>query len=144
MPRFTIASYDEEKTQELTFQPSDGDLRLDNYGCIEKWNGSYWEYVGDLKKTIEDSNKYYNQITELQTFMWQMQDEQRMLTEAAELENKDNVLRRAGEHLRNIEAISAQMLQLAKDAKQDYLSLTAETKEKFKTFDRLNTPYPVD
>ena len=135
MPRFEVNQYGSD--QELIFKPADGDLRCNNSGFFERWQAGSWQYVGDIDQLFRDFEITKNKVVELDYWMIDEAKKDAAQVIADELEDKDDALREAGCHLRQLE----KMLRVAR---KTYNSMTIETREKMKTFERLDTPYPDD
>lgn len=130
-----LEAYSSGDSQEIIFKPSDGDVRCNMAGAIERYENSGWMYIGDIDLLFRNVNQLEMDRTELMAHMWDQQRKDQEEIIADELEDKDDALKEVGTYLRELE----KMLRVAR---KSYNSMLAETQAKFKTFERLDTPYP--
>lgn len=132
MPKFEVNQYGEN--QDLVFKPADGDIRYRDYGALERWQSGSWAYMGDIMDLFDSLPGLKMDRDRFQIWI-DAKDAQEMV--ADELEGEFDDLAKAGEHLRQLEA-------MLKVARKTYDSLTDDVKDRLKTFERLDTPYPDD
>lgn len=134
MPKFQLSEFGEAQ-QELIFEPSNGDLRLQNACTLQRYENGCWQYVGDIPKLFDDVIKLQTENAVLISHMHDQEAKERAQLIGDELEDKFDDLAKAGKHLRQLE-------RMLLEARKSYETMTGDCKEKLKTFDTLNTPYP--
>lgn len=130
MPNIEV--YNTGTSSEIVFKPADGDIRYRDYGALEQWQNGMWSYLGDIRELFDSLPGL--KMDRDRMLRW-IDAEEVKKEFADELEGKFDDLAKAGEHLRQLEA----MLRVAR---KTYDSLTDDVKERLKTFERLDTPYP--
>jgi len=135
MPKFEVNTYNGDET-EIMVTPAEGDLRFKDFGTIEKrsMNG-VWEFLCDINKIETFVNSAEGWVSKLESWMWEEQEKDKAIIIANELEEKFDDLQEAGRYLREME----KQLRVARAM---YEGMTKECREKLKTFERLDTPYP--
>ena len=129
-----IETYNSGTSQEIIFKPSDGDIRYTPHGALEQWQNGMWSHMGDIRELFDSLPGL--KMDRDRMLRWIEKEEARKEF-ADELEGEFDDLKKAGEHLRQLEA----MLRVAR---KTYDSLTDDVKARLKTFERLDTPYPDD
>ncbi len=132
MPQIEV--YNSATSNEIIFKPDNGDVRYRDFGALEQWQNGNWSYLGDLRELFDSLPSL--KMDRDRMLRW-IEEEEAKKDFADELEGKFDDLAKAGEHLRQLEA----MLRVAR---KTYASLTDDVKERLKTFERLDTPYPDD
>lgn len=132
MPEIEV--YNTGISSEIVFKPSKGDIRYTDHGSLEQWQNGMWSYLGDIRELFDSLPGL--KMDRDRMLRW-IEAEEVKKEFADKLEGEFDDLAKAGEHLRQLEA----MLRVAR---KTYDSLTDDVKERIKTFERLDTPYPDD
>lgn len=133
MPKVEVINFGDNT--EVVFSPAEGDVRCMMAGGIERYQNGCWNYIGDLNKMFNDVIQLQSDTTKLQSFMWDQNAKDSEAYQMGSLEEKFDDLKEAGEYLRQLE----KMVRVARKA---YTKMGEATKEKLKTFERLDKPYP--
>lgn len=135
MPKIEANKYGDNI--DLTFSPDDGDMRCNTTGTVERYQHGQWVYMGELDGLFRDNSNHIIRIAELQSFMWERQAKDKEAQHMHSLEEQFDDLKEAGEYLRQLE-------QMLREAREAYTDMSYATREKLKTFKRLDVPYPEE
>lgn len=146
MTEITIQQYGD--TKEIVLTPSEGDVRY-NGSSLERMDAyNMWNHIGNLEQLFTDLIMLQNRVVELEVWKF-AEDERRRNENRSTLEDKDDQLAEVGTHLRELESQAEDARQTLHEleetviaSRKTYKSMINYTKDKIKTFETLDQPYP--
>lgn len=133
MPKFELTNWGDQ--QDISLKITDGDLRINDYHILERWQSNVWVNIGNIEELLRDCTSMKTQIINFESWMYEQKIKDDELQVLAELENEYDNLKGIGQHLRQLE----KMLLVAR---KSYKAMSAECIAMQKTFERLDQPYP--
>lgn len=131
MPKFHLTNEYDPNPHQLQLEPSEGDLRIDEYGMIEKCNSvGSWNYVCNINDLIKDVDTAKVDVADHAVWIDEQKQKQKDIESDLELEKEYDDLREAGEYLRKIQ-------EHKKIIEDWYQKMSVQTRAKKKTFETL-------